>query len=78
MRLEDLKKVKDHRPFEPFLIHLADGRGIPVSHPDALAWEGHDFAPVIHVVLPDGGWERINFAAITALAGRATRAESGR
>jgi hypothetical protein len=43
MRIEELKKAKDERPFQPFSIRLADGRKVPVTHPDAIAWE----APVV-------------------------------
>jgi hypothetical protein len=68
MRLDDLRQVKDRRPFEAFEIHLADGRGLVIGHPDALAWEGPDFAPVLYVVLPGGRWEVVNFAAITSLS----------
>ena len=68
MRLDDLRQVKNRRPFEPFEIHLANGREIPISHPDALAWQGPDFAPVLHVVHADGRWEVVNFAAITSLS----------
>jgi hypothetical protein len=67
MRIHDLKEAKDRRPFEPFGIHLADGREITISHPDALAWEGPDFAPMLFAILPGGKWEVINFAAITSL-----------
>jgi hypothetical protein len=68
MRLDDLKEIKDRRPFEPFEINLADGRHVTVRHPDALAWEGPDFAPVLHVMLKGGRWEVVNFAAITSLS----------
>ena len=36
--------------------------------PDALAWQGPDFAPVLHIVHADGRWEVVNFAAITSLS----------
>jgi hypothetical protein len=75
MRLDDLKEAKGRRPFEAFDIHLADGRAIPIGHPDAIAWQGPDFAPVLHVVLADGRWEVVNFAAITSL--RAAAATGG-
>jgi hypothetical protein len=68
MRIDDLRQLKNRRPFEPFEIHLADGRGIRVGHPDALAWEGPDFAPVLFIVLGGGRWEVVNFAAITSLS----------
>ena len=38
MKIEELKKAKDRRPFQPFLIRMADGREIEVRHPDAIAW----------------------------------------
>jgi hypothetical protein len=37
--IAELKKVKDRRPFEPFLIRTADGREILIRHPDAVAWD---------------------------------------
>ena len=71
MRLDDLKEAKNRRPFEPFEIQVADGRAIPIGHPDALAWQGPDFAPVLHVVHADGRREVVNFAAITSLSAAA-------
>jgi hypothetical protein len=68
MRIQDLREAKDRRPFEPFNITLADGRHFTIGHPDALAWEGPDFAPVLFAILPGGKWEVINFAAITSLS----------
>lgn len=32
MTIEQLKSVYDNQPFKPFVIHLADGREIPVLH----------------------------------------------
>lgn len=53
MRLDDLKELRNRRRFQPFEIRLADGRAIVIGHPDALAWQGPDFAPVLHVVHAD-------------------------
>jgi hypothetical protein len=77
MRLDDLKDAKGRRPFEPFEVNLTDGRAIPVGHPDAVAWQGPDFAPVLHCVLPDGRWEVVNFAAITSLSAAAGVTDQG-
>jgi hypothetical protein len=71
MRIQDLREAKDRRPFEPFDINLADGRHFTIGHPDALAWEGPDFAPVLFAILPGGKWDVINFAAITSLSVKA-------
>jgi hypothetical protein len=75
MRIEELKRAKDERPFRPFSIRMADGRKVPVTHPDALAWEanfddetGEPAAPFTVVcVVPGGGWVVIDLALITAL-----------
>jgi hypothetical protein len=32
MTIEHLRNVYNAQPFEPFVIHLADGREIPVHH----------------------------------------------
>ncbi len=66
VRIEELKKAKDQRPFVPFLIRMADGREIEVRHPDAVAWdEGTPRTAVC--VPPGGGWEVIEVALITSL-----------
>lgn len=32
MTIEQLRNAYDARPFRPFLLHLADGREVPVLH----------------------------------------------
>jgi hypothetical protein len=32
MAIEKMKEIYDAQPFKPFVIHLADGREIPVHH----------------------------------------------
>ncbi len=51
MRIDELKRAKDERPFRPFLIHMADGREITVRHPDAVAWDN----PRIAICATPGG-----------------------
>ncbi len=36
MRIEQLKARYDAKPFQPFVIHLADGRELPVFHRDFI------------------------------------------
>jgi hypothetical protein len=74
VRIEELKQAKDERPFRPFSIRMADGKEIPVSHPDAIAWEadvdedGEAEPPFTAVcVVPGGGWEVIELSLITSL-----------
>jgi hypothetical protein len=37
MDLNGLRETLSRQPFEPFSIRLADGRSVPVRHPDFLA-----------------------------------------
>ena len=37
MTIEQMRAVYETQPFAPFVIHLADGRQIPVRHRDFIA-----------------------------------------
>ncbi|MCY2964048.1 MAG: hypothetical protein NT069_10455 [Planctomycetota bacterium] len=37
MTIEQLRSAHRAQPFKPFVLHLADGRELPVHHPDFLA-----------------------------------------
>ena len=37
MDLPGIREALRRRPFEPFSLRLADGRDLPVSHPEAVA-----------------------------------------
>jgi hypothetical protein len=67
MNIDEIKRIKDERPFRPFQIRTADGREITIGHPDAIAWEGPSFAPMLFCVLPGGRREVVNVGLITSL-----------
>jgi hypothetical protein len=37
MTIEEFHELVHSQPFVPFTMHLADGRNIPVAHPDFVA-----------------------------------------
>lgn len=37
MDIAGIREALHKQPFEPFVIRLADGRSLPVSHPDFVA-----------------------------------------
>jgi hypothetical protein len=37
MTIDQLRKLHQTRPFQAFDLHLADGRTVPVEHPERLA-----------------------------------------
>ncbi len=61
MTMETLEKAIKAQPFRPFDLHLADGRTIPVPHPEfiafnprgrvALVLDEHDGAEYIDLLL---------------------------
>jgi hypothetical protein len=37
MTSDKLREVLRTEPFQPFVIHMADGRALPVTHPELMA-----------------------------------------
>jgi hypothetical protein len=66
VKLDEIKKVKSQRPFLPFLVRIADGREIRVTHPDGIAWM--DDNPRIVICGQPNGWEIVDVGLITSLA----------
>lgn len=79
MTVEQIRKMYQAKPFHPFEIHLADGRSLPVTSPEFLA-----FTPpgrTIGVGLADGTIEIVDLLLVTTLKPRPngrTRRTSGR
>lgn len=72
MTVEQLRKLHRATPFKPFEIHLADGRSLPVEHPEVLA-----ITPpgrTIGVGLTDGTVEIVDLLLVTSLKPRANGA----
>ena len=68
MTVEQIRKMHQGKPFQPFEIHLADGRSLPVDHPECLA-----IAPpgrTIGVGLNDGTIEIVDLLLVTSLKPR--------
>ncbi|MFN2508977.1 MAG: hypothetical protein ABR589_09415 [Chthoniobacterales bacterium] len=40
MKIEELRSAMHAAPFQPFVIHVADGRPVRVPHPDFIALHG--------------------------------------
>ena len=48
MTIEQLQRLHQARPFRPFRVHLADGRAIPVSHPEFLSHSPAGLTVIVH------------------------------
>jgi hypothetical protein len=65
VKIEELKKAKDQRPFQAFLIRMADGREVRATHPDGLAWDREN--PRVVLAISQGEYHWIEVALITSL-----------
>lgn len=68
MTVEQLRKMHRAQPFQPFEIYLADGRVLPVDHPEILAVPPP--GRTIGVGCADGTVEVIDLLLVTSLKPR--------
>jgi hypothetical protein len=65
MTIEKLKEFYQATPFRPFVIHLADGRAIPVQHRDFIA--AAPSGRTVGVYQPDDTFNLIDLLLVTDL-----------
>ena len=67
MKSDEIRKLVHARPFRPFVVHVADGGGLPVKHEDfvALSPSGHEMLVYRHD-RPDD-YEVVNLRLVTRL-----------
>jgi hypothetical protein len=63
MTSEELRRLLEARPFQPFVIRTGDGREPRVSHPEAVGYSGR-IATYIH---PSGGVEIFDLFLVSSL-----------
>jgi hypothetical protein len=62
--MEELRQLWQSEPFQPFLIHMADGRDVPVRQREFLSM-GPSRIAVVHQ--PDESFEIVDVALVTSL-----------
>jgi len=72
MDVEGIREALHKQPFEPFTIRMADGRGLPVPHPDFVAVVPRR----IVVVADDGSWSVVEPRLVAALDYNGNRSTS--
>jgi hypothetical protein len=65
MTIEKIRDLYNAQPFQPFIIHLADGREIPVRHPDFVAAEPSGRTAIVYQ--PDDSHNIIDLLLVTDL-----------
>lgn len=65
MTIERLRNFYEAQPFQPFVIHLADGREIPVGSPEYMA--SAPSGRTVIVYQPDDRWNVVDLLLVTDL-----------
>ena len=74
MKIDELRELRDATPFRPFVIHLADGRGIPVKHRDFVMSSPN--GRTIFVYQPDESFNIIDVMLVTSLRVKSSNGRS--
>jgi hypothetical protein len=65
MTIEQVRNVFRAQPFHPFVIHLADGRQVPVRHPDFIMPAPSGRTMIVYQ--PDDSFGMINLLEVSGL-----------
>jgi hypothetical protein len=65
MTIEKVRDLYDAEPFRPFILHLADGRKIPVVHREFMASAPSGRTVVVYQ--PDDSFNSIDLLLVTDL-----------
>jgi hypothetical protein len=66
MTVEQLRATIHAAPFRPFSLRLADGREIPIPHPDFIMYAPNN-PRIVVVTMPDGTVEILDALLILGL-----------
>jgi hypothetical protein len=76
MTIETIRNFYNAQPFQPFVIHLADGRNVPVNHREFIA--SAPSGRTVTVYQPDDTMNVIDLLLVTDLEVRPAPIGSGR
>lgn len=65
MQIKELQSVYRAQPFQPFVLHLADGRAVRVAHPEFVALSPTGRNAVVYT--KDGAFEIIDVMLVTSI-----------
>ncbi len=76
MTIEQIRRMHQAKPFHPFDVNMADGRSLPVMHPEFLALTPP--GRTIGIGLADGTIEIVDLLLVTSLKPRSNARPRGR
>lgn len=75
MTIEKVRDFYEAQPFCPFVMHLADGRAIPVQHPEFIA--AAPSGRTVTVYQPDDTLNIVDLLLVTDLEIQAGKGKNG-
>lgn len=75
MTLNQIRNLYEVQPFQPFVIHLADGRAVPVHHREFLA--SAPSGRTVIVYQPDDSFNIVDLLLVTDLEVRQEGRKNG-
>ncbi len=75
MTLSEIRNLYEAQPFRPFVLHLADGRAIPVVHREFLASAPSGRTVVVYQ--PDDSFNVVDLLLVTDLEIRSEAPKNG-
>ena len=76
MTTEQLNRLHQARPFQPFIIRLGDGQELPVPHPEMLAYAPKSRTATVY--RSDGSFEIIDLLLVTGMGVPSRGGRAGR
>jgi hypothetical protein len=75
MTLSEIRNLNEAQPFRPFILHLADGRAVPVQHREFLA--SAPSGRTVIVYQPDDSFNIVDLLLVTDLEVRPEARKNG-
>jgi len=76
MTVEQIRQMWNAQPFQPFTLHLADGRGVAVQHREFLAMSPSGRTVIVYQ--PDDSFNIIDLLLVTDIEVKRNGLASGR
>ena len=76
MKIDEIRNLRDAVNFQPFALHLADGRAIPVRHRDFLMTSPSGRTVIVYQ--PDDSFDVVDVMLITSLRVKSLNGRSRR
>jgi hypothetical protein len=65
MTIDEVRNLNEAQPFRPFILHLAEGRNVPVQHREF--WLASPSGRTVIVYQPDDSFNVIDLRLVTDL-----------